>query len=117
LLAANGRIATVVNTIASTIATVESWSQSTFNPLPKNGARSDVATAADTLPKAAVCIEAPITSRTAENARRIRPSNFIGTADCIDEPFTLKLSRKEQGKFESNGRGFELIQTVSAILR
>src|SRR5437868_5998770 len=113
LLAAAGRIATIANTIERTIAIVESWSHSTLNPLPRNGLRSDFATPADIRPKPAVCIHAPMASTIAENARRIRPSNFIVMPSNVDKSFTRKLSRNE----EENSAGLEIDSARCLLFR
>src|SRR4029453_5407354 len=60
--------------------------------------RSEFATAADILPKAKVRIKAPTANRTAENARRMRPSDFIVIANYRIEPFYAEVIEKKTRK-------------------
>jgi hypothetical protein len=74
----------MANVIARSSKTTESSSQSILRDFATNGMRSDFATAADILLNAEVCIHAPMPSRIAENARRMRPSGFTVTANYAD---------------------------------
>jgi hypothetical protein len=113
LPAANGQIAPVANTIATTIAHVESCGQSTFNALPKNALRSDFATAADTLLKAAACMAAPVASRSAEKTKDSSMQFHRDHSVIRTVPFTEAME-KGTTKIQIKRR-FELIGQISPI--
>jgi hypothetical protein len=52
-----------------------------LKPLPKNGGRSDFATASDIRPNAEVWIHAPKANTITEKASKIRDRDFITTTD------------------------------------
>jgi hypothetical protein len=71
----------------------------------------DFATAADTLPNAEVWIHAPMASRIAENARRIRPSNFIKIANYAIKTVYPEAIEKGTKKISIKQPSRELVQT------